>query len=66
MKFQAILVSSYNYIELGHNKNDMPLFVTGAMEGQDHNPLKSQKAAAAMAGVKAVAPALMAKIKVTA
>jgi hypothetical protein len=44
----------------------MPLFVTSTMEGQDHNPLKSQKAAAAMAGIKTVAPALMSKIVITA
>lgn len=43
----------------------MPLFVTSAMEGQDHNPLKTQKAAAAMAGIKTVAPALLSKIIIT-
>jgi len=40
----------------------MPLMVTQMMNGQDHNPLKSQKAVALQAGVKAVVPQMITKI----
>jgi len=42
----------------------MPLFVTDTFHGMDHNPLNAQKAAAAMAGSKAVVPTLATRIKV--
>jgi len=42
----------------------MPLFVTDTFNGQDHNPLKSQKAAAAMVGIKSVMPNLSTKVKI--
>jgi len=40
----------------------MPLFVTDTFHGMDHNPLNAQKAAAAMAGSKAVVPTLATRI----
>jgi hypothetical protein len=42
----------------------MPLFVTDTFHGMDHNPLNAQKAAAAMAGSKAVVPTLATRIKI--
>jgi hypothetical protein len=42
----------------------MPLFVTDTFHGMDHNPLKAQKAAASMAGIKSVVPNLSTKIKI--
>lgn len=40
----------------------MPLMVTQMMQGQDHNPLKSQKGVALQAGIKAVVPQMITKI----
>ena len=42
----------------------MPLFVTGMADGIDHNPLKSQKGVALMAGMAAPVPTLMTKITI--
>ena len=42
----------------------MPLFVTDTFHGMDHNPLNSQKAAAAMVGIKATIPTLATKFKI--
>jgi len=42
----------------------MPLFVTDTFSGMNHNPLNAQKAAAAMAGSKAVVPTLATRIVV--
>ena len=42
----------------------MPLFVTDTFNGMDHNPLNAQKAAAAMAGTKAVVPTLATRITI--
>jgi hypothetical protein len=42
----------------------MPLFVTSLAQGQDHNPLKSQKGVALQAGIKAVVPMLITKLKI--
>jgi len=44
----------------------MPLFVTSMFQGQDHNPLKSQKGVALQAGIKAVVPNLITKLKIVA
>lgn len=42
----------------------MPLFISNQMNGQDHNPLKAQKVAATMCGIKSVNPFLSTKIKI--
>ncbi len=42
----------------------MPLFITGMADGIDHNPLKSQKGVALMAGMAAPVPTLMTKITI--
>jgi len=43
----------------------LPLFVSNAMDGQDHNPLKSQKAVATQAAITAPVYTLITKIKIT-
>jgi len=42
----------------------MPLYVTGMADGIDHNPIKSQKGVALMAGMAAPVPTLMTKISI--
>jgi len=42
----------------------LPLYVTNMMDGQDHNPLKSQKGVAVQAGVDAPIGTLMTKIEI--
>jgi len=44
----------------------LPLYVTNMMDGQDHNPLKAQKAVAMQAAVDAPVPTLMTKIAIEA
>jgi hypothetical protein len=46
------------------NTKDLPLYVTNMMDGQDHNPLKAQKAVAMQAGIDAPIGTLMTKIKI--
>jgi len=59
-----ILGQKPDLLKVGNIK-DLPLFVSNTMSGQDHNPLKAQKAVATQAAIDAPVNVLMTKITIT-